>query len=116
VEHLLEMGDEPEVVGGVARYAAAQMIVDPTLANVAQGGNDGDSEGGVTMLPRHGPQKAEERRLRKFGSTFEPPVMGVSGAEEGPGGRAEQRWREFCGGRRGSGLGPQGAGEGRAVG
>ena len=59
VEHLLEMGREPTLVGGVAGEAAAQMVVDAALAHALHA----QHHGGLHQL-RAGPQVAPPKQLK----------------------------------------------------
>ena len=63
VEHLLEMRDQPLVVGGVAREAAAQMIVDAALAHAVERDGDGVEQPCVGALA----QPAAPERLEHVG-------------------------------------------------
>ena len=67
VQHLLEMRHQPARIGGVARIAAAEMIVDAALADRRQGAQDGVAIGLEARAFPGAPQQFEDPGLGKFG-------------------------------------------------
>ena len=66
VEHLLEMRHQPACIDGVARVAAAEMVVDAALRDVRRGSGR-RHRGGAPSPPLAGaPQQLEEPGLGKF--------------------------------------------------
>ena len=66
VEHLLEMRHEPALVDRIARETAAEMIVNPALADMVQSDIDGGEITGFAGAQAGAPQKLEQSRLREF--------------------------------------------------
>ena len=66
VEHLLEMGNQPGFVRGIARETTAKMVVDAALAQMIQGGGHGGTEVGRSVAAMRAPQEGQQIRLREF--------------------------------------------------
>ena len=60
------MRHQPAVVDGVAGEAAAEVVVDAALADVAEREQHGVAVGGVAGAVAGAPEEVEEARLRKF--------------------------------------------------
>ena len=61
------MRDQPFVVGGVAREAAAEMIVDAALAHAVERDGDGVAQPGVGAVAQPAaPQQSRTRRAREI--------------------------------------------------
>ena len=85
IEHLLEMGREPALVGGVAGEAAAQMIVDAALAHALHAQHDGGLH--QQRLGSHvaAPEKLQHGTLRELRRAANATVVSVDLAQQSPG-------------------------------
>ena len=82
IEHLFEMRDEPDRIDGIARKAAAQMVIDATLTDMNEGRHHRLGEALVAAALRHGPEKGEDRHLREFRRAFEPAMIEIDCAQK----------------------------------
>ena len=91
VEHLLEVRHQPALVDRIARKAAAQMIVDPALADVLEGQQHAAEErrrGGprLVLLRRRAlagaPEQFEQAALGKLRRAAQSPVLRVDRARD----------------------------------
>ncbi len=80
VEHLFEVRHEPALVDGVAREAAADVIIDAALADVAQRVDDGCLRRVVAVADGAAPEQPEETPLRKLRCAVEAAVRDVDRA------------------------------------
>ena len=81
VEHLLEVGDLPGLVGGVAGEPPAEMVVDAPLRHPIQG--DHHHLEGVRLFAHRPPKEELERHgLRELGRRTEPTPAAVEGTPE----------------------------------
>ena len=89
VEHLLEMRNQPERVGRVARKPAAQLIVDSAICHPVESDPD-HREGRRVSAPAPRPkQELEGHRSRKLGSPAEAAVDRVEARGQLPDGALE---------------------------
>ncbi len=92
VQHLLEVGHEPDLVDRVAREPAADLVVDPAVGHRVEG--DGDRLGDVA-----GEQQLQRRRRRELRRSAEPPVAHVGRFAQRVDGLGEDRLAEQVPGR-----------------
>ena len=90
VEHLLEMRDQPAVVDGIAGEAAAEMIVDAALGDVAEGDEHGIAVARVAGAEAGPPQHVEEAGLGELGCAADAAAIAIDVAEEALGGLVEE--------------------------
>ena len=102
VEHLLEVRHQPQRVDGIAREAAAQVIVDAALADVDQRVQDGLADRPIVRRQRLAPEQMQHRGLRKLRRAGEAAVDRVERL-----GQALRRLGHECG-RQGLGTGRRG--------
>ena len=80
VEHLLEMRRQPALVGGIAREAAAEMVVDAALAHMRERVQDLVAEHAAAAP--HPPEMGEDAGLRELGRAVYAAEERVHGAGE----------------------------------
>ncbi len=103
VEHLLEVGDQPDGVDRVAVKAAADLVVHPAGGHLVEGKPE-HLRGAVVARPPVGSgQKLQRRRLGKLRGAAEPAVLPVEGAAQPAEGLVEDRRFEIVGLRSGAG-------------
>ena len=90
IEHLLEVGHQPPLVGGIPGKAAAQVIVNAALAHGVQGHRDRLAQKGRTGPPVSPPQEPEKAGLGKFRRARGAAVQGVDQAAGSPGGLVQE--------------------------
>ena len=84
VEHLLEVGREPALVGGVAREAAAQMVVDAALAHPLHGEHDGGLHQHGAGIAVAAPEQLQHGTLRELRRAADAAVAAVDLAQQSP--------------------------------
>ena len=77
------MGRQPLVVGGIARHAAAQMVIDAAVADICQGCQNRVAGGVVIIAEIAFPEKGKDGRLRKLGGAPQAAVLRVNGLDQG---------------------------------
>ena len=77
VEHLLEVGDRPCVVGGVTGKAPAQMVVDATRRHRLERGDRDSERGGVLALAIVAQAELDQSGLREFRRRPEASLPGI---------------------------------------
>ena len=90
VEHLLEMRDQPAVVDGVAGEAAAEMIVDAALRDVAEGDEHRFAVALIAGAEAGAPEHVEKAGLGKFRRPADSAVVTIHVAEQALGGLVEE--------------------------
>ena len=83
VHHLLEMRYQPALIDGVAREAAAEVIVDPALAHCVERQFHQFEEPPVAAADAGAPQHLQHRALREFRRAAEPAIDGIERAGDG---------------------------------
>ena len=95
VQHLLEMRDQPFVVGGVAREAAAQVIVDAALAHAVERDGDRVAQLGVAAVAQPAaPQQLEDVGRGEFRRLAEAAPVEIALLHDAVGDLVEQGERE----------------------
>ena len=95
VEHLLEMRDQPLGIRGVAREAAGQVIVDPTLAHAVERDGDGVRQPGAGAIAEPCPPDGfEQVRRGKFRRLAEAAPHRIALLGQPRGDAVEQRRRD----------------------
>ena len=82
VEHLLEVRDEPDRVGAVAREATADMVVDPAKRHPVQGQGDGPPHRRRVEHQRPQAQQGQHRGVGELGRAVEAAVLRVGGPQQ----------------------------------
>ncbi len=77
VEHLLEVGDEPLLVGAVAREAAGQVVPDPAPSHAVEGVRDHVEHHVLARAPVVAQHQPAVRRVRELRRPGEPAPLGV---------------------------------------
>ena len=77
IEHLLEVRHEPDAVDGIAREAAAEVVVHPARRHGAERGLDRGEGGGRVIALMRAQQQLEAHRLRELRWTAEPAPLVV---------------------------------------
>ena len=94
VEHLLEVGDEPELVHGVAVEAAADEVVHPARRHPVEGRARHGERPLVAVPVRHPQEELERRGRRELRRAAEPAPLGVEGLGERRGRAGENAGRQ----------------------
>jgi hypothetical protein len=89
VEHLLEVGDQPAAVGGVAGEAATQVVVDPAAGHGVEREQRGVEGGLVARAPVVAQEGVDRHGLGELGRPSEPTVALVDLGEQGVGRRGQ---------------------------
>ena len=66
VEHLFEVRHEPKLIDRIAREAAAEMIVDAALTDIAQRRDDGIARAAIVEADGAAPEQPEDIPLREL--------------------------------------------------
>src|ERR1700733_779119 len=82
VEHLLEMRHEPYRVGGIARVAAAEMVIDALRVHRLEHRAHRLAEGRIATAERLIPEEAEDRRIGEFRRAAQAPMARVDRASQ----------------------------------
>src|ERR1700679_440756 len=82
VEHLLEMRHEPYRVGGVARVAAAEMVVYAAGVHRLEHRAQRLAEGRIATAEHLVPEEAKDRRVGEFRRAAYAPMDRIDGAFE----------------------------------
>src|SRR5690606_22878551 len=91
VEHLLEMRHEPALVDGVAREAAAEVVIDAALGHARERELHGVEIALIAGALAGPPEEFENGRLREFRRAAHAAVFAVEQAEEARGKLVELR-------------------------
>ena len=82
VEHFFEMRHQPDIVGGIPRKTAAEMIVNATLRHAFQQHVGGGTAGAGARSEIVLPQKSEDRRVREFRRATKTAVNRIGHAQQ----------------------------------
>ena len=90
VEHLLEVGHEPQRIDRVASEAAAEVIVDAALADVGQGVQNRLADSLIVAREALPPEQVQHGRLRELGRAGEAAMDGVERLDQAPRGLGDE--------------------------